>query len=551
MPSKRIPSEALFEIRRRRSSLPPHSPERRNVIKDAALLYGVSQVSVYRALKSISKPAATKRKDHGTPRVMSHKELERYCEVVAAIKVRTCNKKGRHLPTTRAIEILENYGVETADGLLKAPSGKLTKPTVNRYLKLWGYDHGTLSRQPMAIRFQAEKSNECWHFDLSPSDLKHIRRPSWLKEGKSAPTLMIYSIVDDRSGAAYQEYHCVSGEDVEAALRFLFSAMSPKEGDDFPHGIPDMIYMDNGPIMRSQVFHRVMCYLNIEVKSHMPAGSDGRRVTARSKGKVERPFRTVKELHETLYHFREPETEEEANTWLRNFLIQYNRKDHRSEPCSRIDDWHNNLPDSGIKAMCDWDQYCHFAREPEKRKVGIDATIQIEGVAYTLSPDLAGETVVIWWGLYDDEVFVEFQGSRRGPYYPSGGPIPLHKYRSYKKTITEKRADRIEQLAKVLSLPEAAYKDMGLSAFNPKSDSNAVSIPFHQPDPFIDTCWPDKLSARKAIADHLGLPLAKLPTEQLDAISSILEHTLDKEQVFRQIKEAMRPVSEKVNHHVE
>jgi hypothetical protein len=32
---------------------------------------------------------------------------------------------------------------------------------------------------------------------------------------------MLFSVVDDRSGVAYQEYRCVYGEDVEAALRFL------------------------------------------------------------------------------------------------------------------------------------------------------------------------------------------------------------------------------------------------------------------------------------------------------------------------------------------
>ena len=74
-----------------------------------------------------------------------------------------------------------------------------------------------------------------------------------------------------------------------------------------------MLYMDNGPIAKSRIFQRVMHYLNVEVQTHLPAGKDGRRVTARSKGKVERPFRTVKEMHETLYHFHEPATEEEAN----------------------------------------------------------------------------------------------------------------------------------------------------------------------------------------------------------------------------------------------
>ena len=73
-----------------------------------------------------------------------------------------------------------------------------------------------------------------------------------------------------------------------------------------------MIYMDNGPIGRSRVFQKVMNYLGVEVRTHVPKGKDGRRVTARAKGKVERPFRTVKEMHETLYHLHEPETITEA-----------------------------------------------------------------------------------------------------------------------------------------------------------------------------------------------------------------------------------------------
>ncbi len=100
-----------------------------------------------------------------------------------------------------------------------------------------------------------------------------------------------------------------------------------------------MIYLDNGPVARSHVFQQVMRYLDIDVRAHLPEGKDGRRVTVRSKGKVERPFRTVKEMHETLYHFHEPKDEEEANAWLMNFLVRYNAMEHRSEPHSRMEDW--------------------------------------------------------------------------------------------------------------------------------------------------------------------------------------------------------------------
>ena len=94
---------------------------------------------------------------------------------------------------------------------------------------------------------------------------------------------------------------------MEAALRFLFNAMAPKSDPEFPlQGRPAMLYMDSGPIGKSLIFHRVMGYLGIEVRTHLPKGSDGLRPTARSKGKVERPFRSVKEMHETLYYLHAP-----------------------------------------------------------------------------------------------------------------------------------------------------------------------------------------------------------------------------------------------------
>jgi hypothetical protein len=107
--------------------------------------------------------------------------------------------------------------------------------------------------------------------------------------------------------------------------------------------------------------------LGVRVMTHAPAGSDGRRVAARAKGKAERPFRTVKEAHETLYHFDKPKTEAEANDWLMRFLDRYNAQPHRREGHSRIEDWIANLPEGGIRQMCAWDRYFAFAREPELR----------------------------------------------------------------------------------------------------------------------------------------------------------------------------------------
>ncbi len=131
-----------------------------------------------------------------------------------------------------------------------------------------------------------------------------------------------------------------------------------------------MLYLDNGPVVKSRVFQGVMLALGVNWLTHLPAGKDGERVTSRSKGKVERPFRTVKEAHETLYHFHKPETEQQANAWLLRYLLHYNEQPHRSLAHSGKEDWLTNLPPEGIRDMCNWEQFCRFAREPERRKGG-------------------------------------------------------------------------------------------------------------------------------------------------------------------------------------
>jgi hypothetical protein len=547
---KQIPAEALLDLRRRLETLPPRSPERRLLMQETAHLYGVAEVTLYRALRFQARPRALWRVDRGEPRVLPKATLVRYCEIIAAIKVRTSNKQGRHLSTAETIRLLEAYGIETPDGHVRAPRDVLKKTTVNRYLKQWGYDRQTLLRQPPAVRFQAQYSNDCWHFDLSSSDLKHVKAPAWVEEGRGRPQLMLYSVVDDRSGVAYQEYHGVYGEDVEAALRFLFRAMSPKATEGFAfHGIPQMIYMDNGPIARSSVFHQVMKYLGVDVRTHLPQGKDGRRITARSKGKVERPFRTVKEMHETLYHFREPETADEANAWLMQFLRRYNTMQHRSEAHSRFEDWLQNLPSSGVRAMCSWERFCAFAREPERRQVGVDARLSVEGTQYEMDPELAGETVMLWWGLFDSELYVEHREKRYGPYHPVRGPIPLHRYRRFKQTQTQQRADRIEALAAALALPREALEDASLAL--PLSVKRPVpEVPFADPDPFQEFTYPSAIAAKLAIADEIAMPLAKLPPETMAEIDAFLARTLRKADVLAFARRHVRP-SQKEDAHAE
>jgi hypothetical protein len=534
----KIPTETLLSLRSRLKTFPARSVARKEEIARIAALFGVSTSSVYRSLKSLTQPKGLRRNDRGHPRSSLGDEMVRYCEIIAALKLRTTNKQGRHLSTNRAIELLEEHGVQTPDGFIQAMPGQLKRSTINRWLRTWGYDQQRMTRAPAAVRFEAKHSNVCWQFDMSPSDLKHIEQPEWIDPKRGKPTLMLFSVVDDRSGTAYQEYRCVYGEDAETALRFLFNAMASKEGTAF-QGIPEMIYLDNGPVAKSLVFQNMMERLGVNWQTHMPAGSDGNRTTARSKGKVERPFRTVKEAHETLYHFHKPETESEANTWLQNFINRYNEKPHRREAHSRLEDWIVNLPESGVQEMCSWERYCAFAREPERRKVGSDARVSVQGTYYEVDNNLAGEDVLLWWGLFDHELFVEWNDKRFGPYRAVGGPIPLHRYRKRVKSAREKRAESVASLAEKISIPRTALSGFGNEAIS----ADVVALPkvkFSDPDPWGQISFNNQLSARRAISYQLDKPLTELPVDDLNYIGELIERTLNKSEIEAAIKEHFR-----------
>ncbi len=117
----------MVDLRRRLALLSARDTARTEVIARAAEAYGVSVWTIYRALRELTRPKSVRRSDHGSTRAVPAAGMERYAEIVAALKIRTANKKGRHLSTARAIRLLEEDGVETPDGLVRAPAGLLKR----------------------------------------------------------------------------------------------------------------------------------------------------------------------------------------------------------------------------------------------------------------------------------------------------------------------------------------------------------------------------------------------------------------------------------------
>lgn len=546
MSRKKIPAEALVVLQNNLDALAPRDKKRLILLKELSRSYDVSVSTLRRALRSYRQPYAIVRSDYNSPRILPKGEMKRFCEIVAAMKLRTTNKKGRHLSTKECIRILEEFGVETPGGHVQAEKGILKKTTIDRYIKRFGLSQKSIKIEPHIINFQAKYSNECWQFDFSPSDLKKLKFEGKEKISGKEPTLMIASVVDDRSGVCYQEYHYVFGEDTMTALKFFFNAMSPKKKLGFPfQGIPQMIYLDNGPVRKSKVFNRVMKNLGIELRSHMPKDSDGRRTTSRSKGKVERQFKTVKESFETLYHFHEPETLDEANDWLHTYLLKYNDGLHREKTNSRIEDWRLNLPPKGFRKMCDWKKYCSFAREPEDRVVDSQGRVNIEGALYQLKPEMAGNNVNILWGMLDNELFVEFSGVEYGPFYPASGPIPIGTYRRRKKSAQEKVADEVTELSKSITIDKSVMTGGNTQSKTILKDSNIINckddtpfVPFDERTSNLN-CFKNKTEAKTFISEFVGKPLANVPKALNDEINELISQTLDKKMIRERIKELL------------
>jgi hypothetical protein len=141
------------------------------------------------------------------------------CELIAALKIRSTNRRGKQLSTPRTLGILEEHGVEVDGKRITSPKGLLTKSTINRYLKHFGMTSKNFRCESVVVSFQATYSNEYWQLDFTPSNLKRLPNDT---TGET-DGLILASVVDDRSGVMYQEYHASKEENVLMALRFLFN----------------------------------------------------------------------------------------------------------------------------------------------------------------------------------------------------------------------------------------------------------------------------------------------------------------------------------------
>lgn len=75
--------------------MPARNPERLALLTGTAAFCGVSRATLFGHSASRLRPRALRRADRGQPRKLPAAELERWCEVIAALKLRTTSEKSR------------------------------------------------------------------------------------------------------------------------------------------------------------------------------------------------------------------------------------------------------------------------------------------------------------------------------------------------------------------------------------------------------------------------------------------------------------------------
>ncbi len=278
-----------------------------------------------------------------------------------------------------------------ADGRLGA--GAVSAATVARLYLEHGLDraaHRPGDAGHTRLRWQAERPGALWHGDV-------CHGPALLIGGKTKP-LRVHALLDDASRyvVALEAHHAERELDM---LGLLVGALRR-------HGVPDALYLDNGPIY-SGVALRIGCErLGITLLHARPYDPEAR-------GKMERFWRTLR--GGCLDHLAGMTSLHDVQVRLGAFLDQhYHHAPHAGlmgKQPSAV--WDASERDRHADPVSE-DALRRALTMRTRRRVRRDTTVSIDGRAYQLDQGfLAGRLCTVAHPLVGDDLpWVEHDGKR-------------------------------------------------------------------------------------------------------------------------------------------
>lgn len=312
------------------------------------------------------------RKDKGRSRVMDE-------EAIAALVNLKKDRMGVSLPV-----LLKEA---RAKGILPARY-MVSYATIYRIFK----NHGLSDSHayPDRRRFEAELPNDIWQSDA-------LHGPRVLHEGRMKKTYL-FAFIDDMSRLIpHGEFYL--NERIDSYIDALTKALSKR-------GLPQKLYVDNGPAFSTQLLRHGTASLGIALIHSKPYVPEGR-------GKVERLFRTVRD--QFLTTVPDGLSLRELNDRLKEWIDEYHAREHTSTneaPLSRYAK-HLHCVRQAPKDLTD------YFRTRVTRKVDKDRTVSLSGRLYEAPVEMIGLSVTLLYHESDPaRVELFYNGTSRGMLIP-------------------------------------------------------------------------------------------------------------------------------------
>lgn len=252
-------------------------------------------------------------------------------------------------------------------GLINAKDTSLT--TIHRYLRSNGLKATTVNLQEVKA-FEMEFANDCWQTDASSGPVIKIN-------GKKTQTFLI-AFIDDASRHILHAQFYLSENAIN--MQDAFRKAIAKSG------VPKVLFCDNGKAFSNLQLQLICASLGIALVHSRP-------YVAKSRGKIERAFKTVKDGWMNAVDWNLFSSLEDIDASLSAFLSnKYTNAIHSSIKCTpkerfmRDYEKIRHIPIEGLNL--------HFLHRKECR-VNNDATVKLLGNVYETPQQFIGSKIKV------------------------------------------------------------------------------------------------------------------------------------------------------------
>lgn len=300
-------------------------------------------------------------RNHGfsglTPKGRFDRDRQRSMTPEMALRVSALRK------TLLELNVMQFYKCCVRDKIIGDPP--LCQQTVRRYLKA---NNLFLPQDEIKARkrYEMDRFGELWVGDFMHGPM--------LDAPKRRKAILL-GIIDDHSRVIVG--YRWSFQESTLPIEQVFKEALLK------YGLPDKLYVDNGPSFISDYLRLVCAHLNIALVHSKPYDSP-------SRGKIERFWRTVREGFLSQFKGKSlQEINDAFDVWLRD---EYHLKPHGGIDCRPLDRYQLSLSEYPRQRVNE-EVLEEFFLAKIFRKVNKDATISMKNLIYEVPPQYIGKKV--------------------------------------------------------------------------------------------------------------------------------------------------------------